>query len=235
MLTKLKGVTFLHQNSFLNFVVKFSSISMSSKKNFIDLQKYQIISKIGEGDFSVVFRIKDISSKQIYAAKISKFIADDDEFEEPQELLLLFREVNIMSILNHPSIIKFIGYSPENFEGDSLSTIIMEFAQNGSLGDIISMESQGLSPFEWTLTKKLIILYGVASGMEYLHYHSILHRNLKPQNILLDDSFHPKISGFGLLKITDFLSVSMNCPSQKGPKGTPAYMAPEVWSDEKYS
>lgn len=58
--------------------------------------------------------------------------------------------------------------------------------------------------------------------------------DLKPENILMNDYFQPKISDFGLSKITDFLSISMNIQSRKGFKGTPAYMAPEI-SSEKYS
>ena len=108
-----------------------------------------------------------------------------------------------------------------------LPTIITELASNGSLRDIIVLESQGLSPDEWTDTKKLISIYGIAIGMSYLHHHNILHRDLKPENILIDDYLHPKIS--------DFLSTSMNIQSQKGLKGTPIYMAPEILSEEKYS
>ena len=71
--------------------------------------------------------------------------------------------------------------------------------------------------------------------MSYLHLHNVLHRDLKPENILMDENLYPKISDFGLSKITDFLSNSMNVQSQKGLKGTPAYLAPEILADEKYS
>lgn len=140
-----------------------------------------------------------------------------------------------MSLLNYPSVIKFVGYYSTNFDDDPLPTIITELAVNGSLQDIIRMESQGLSPSDWNYTKKLINIYGIAAGMSYLHSHNVLHRDLKPENILVDEYLHPKISDFGLSKITDFLSTSMNFQSQKGRKGTPAYMASEIISEEKYS
>ena len=63
----------------------------------------------------------------------------------------------------------------------------------------------------------------------------VSHRDMKPENLLLDQVGHTKISDFGLSKLTDFLSMSMNYQSQRGMKGTPAYMAPEILRNEKYS
>ena len=178
---------------------------MSAQKASIDITRYTIISKIGEGSFSQVYRVKDKQTKTSYAAKISKFMIDDETKDSP-ESLSLFREVNLMSLLNHPSVLQFVGYYQTNFGGDPLPTIVTELALNGSLRDIIIMESQGLAPDEWNHTKKLINIYGIASGMSYLHAHNILHRDLKPENILVDEYLNPKISDFGLSKITDFLS-----------------------------
>ncbi|KAK8892970.1 hypothetical protein M9Y10_030224 [Tritrichomonas musculus] len=192
------------------------------------------MSKIGEGGFSKVYRVKDIQTGDIYAAKVAKFMIDE-ETKDSEETLLLFREVNLMSILNHPSILKFIGYYPTDFEDDPSPTIITELSTNGSLHDIIEMQISGLAPDNWDDTKKLINIYGIASGMLYLHAHNVIHRDLKPENILIDDDLHPKISDFGLSKVTDFLSISMNIQSNKGLKGTPAFMAPEILFDEQYS
>lgn len=125
--------------------------------------------------------------------------------------------------------------TPINFENEPNPTIITEYATNGSLSEIIELEKSGLSPSEWCPTKKLIIIYGIASGMAYMHSHKVIHRDLKPQNVLLDEFLNPKISDFGLSKITDFLSISMNIQSQRGLKGTPIYMAPEILLNENYS
>lgn len=59
----------------------------------------------------------------------------DDATKENQETLLLFCEVNLMSLLNHPSVLEFVGYYPTNFEEDPVPTIIAELATNGSLRD----------------------------------------------------------------------------------------------------
>ena len=122
----------------------------------------------------------------------------DEETKDSSEALSLFREVNLNSLLNYPSVLKFVGYYPTNFEGDPLPTIIAELALNGSLRGIISMELQGLAPDEWNHTKKLINIFGIASGMSYLHSHNVLHRDLKPENILVDEYLNSKISDFGL-------------------------------------
>lgn len=172
-----------------------------------------------------------MKTNEFYAAKICNFMVDE-ETKDSQETLLLFREVNLMSLLNHPAIIKFIGYSQNVFDGDPCPIILTEFASNGSLRSLIEMEQSGLSPPEWNETKKLIIIYGIAAGMSYLHSNKVLHRDLKPENILIDDFLHPKISDFGLSKILDFLSVSMIVQSQKGTKGTPIYMSPEAFEEE---
>ncbi|KAK8839443.1 hypothetical protein M9Y10_031797 [Tritrichomonas musculus] len=200
----------------------------------LDIDRYKIISKIGEGGFSQVYRVKDLKDGHYYAAKVANFMVNE-ETKDLQQTHLLFREVNLMSLLNHPAILRFIGYYSTNFDEDPVPTIITDLATNGSLRNLIEMESLGLSHKNWDITKKLIIIYGIASGMTYLHSHNVLHRDLKPENILIDEYLHPMISDFGLSKITDFLSISMNFQSQKGLKGTPIYMSPEILTDENYS
>ena len=96
------------------------------------------------------------------------------------------------------------------------------------------MERKKLFISDWNDTKKLINIYGIASAMSFLHSHNILHRDLKPQNIFLDDFLYPKIGDFGLS--TKFHSVdSLSYQSISGLKGTPVYSAPEVLQDNCYS
>ena len=76
---------------------------MSTASTAIDLTRYTIVTKIGEGGFSKVYRIQDLKTNKYYAAKITKFMIDDDTKDDP-ETLSLFREVNLMSLLNHPSV-----------------------------------------------------------------------------------------------------------------------------------
>ena len=84
---------------------------------------------------------------------------------------------------------------------------------------------------KWDDTKKLIYFYGIASGMAYLHSHNIIHRNLKPGNILLDEHLYPKISGFDISKEIGKKTFSINMNMI----GTPAYLAPEIYMNKEYS
>ena len=138
--------------------------------------------------------------------------------------------MNIISQLNHPSIMKFIGFNSLNFKYKRKPTIITEYVSNGSLDKVIELERVGFGITDWNDTKKLINIFGIAKGMSHLHSLNILHRDLKPGNILLNDYSFPKISDFGLSKPM----LKENSQNNSGYKGTWAYTAPEVF-EGKYS
>ena len=157
---------------------------MSISENF-DLNQIDRLELIGNGSFG-----------EIYAAKVSfKGMTSKDIIGD------LSREVNILMKINHPSVIRFVGFSPINFHEEQKPVIITEFLTNGTLSDMIELEKKGLFNKLWTDTRKLICIYGVAASMSYLHAHNIIHRDLKPANILMDDFLFPKIADFGLSKI----------------------------------
>ena len=155
-------------------------------------------------------------TKTVYSAKIS--LKPIDQYFK-FEAISLYRELNIIPHLNHPSISKFIWYCSEDFLSNRCPTIITDY-QNFSLHQILKQRSFILDD-----TRKLIIIYGVASGMEYLHSHDILHCDLKPLNIYLDDRLFPKISGFTVSKEISKLPLN----EKLFIKGTPAYIAPEIY------
>ena len=199
--------------------------------NFISLEDYTPICSVGEGQFGVVYKVKQNQNDKIYAAKISKNNIDDIE---DSILIDLYREVNIFAKLNHPCILKFIGYSQENFEHENCPVIVTEFLSKGTLKSVLKDESYGISSHNWDSTAKLINIYGIAAALFYLHRLNIIHRDLKPDNILLDDELHPKLADFGLSK--DLSKKVQNIPSPMyALKGTPCYCSPEILDNNEYS
>lgn len=111
---------------------------------FLDLNKFTKLAKIGQGGFEAfvlsVFKVKENGTESICAAKISLSELD----EEPTLFNDIKSEVNILSQLNHPSVLRFVGYSLIDFDQESYPVIISEYSPNGSLDDIIEKNNGNL-------------------------------------------------------------------------------------------
>lgn len=191
----------------------------------VDLKQYKKGKRLNRGGFGVVYQVTNKETDKIYAAKV---IDCGDNQEECDKMFN--REVGILMNVNHPTIIKFIGYSTTDFLEEQNITLIMELATNGSLQDVIKKLENNYGPADYTNTSRQIILIGVARGMKYLHDRNILHRDLKPGNILLDEYFHPLITDFGMSKIAEI----GHTYSQTQFGGTLQYMAPEIHRGDRY-
>lgn len=204
---------------------------MTETNTFIDLSKFEKVDKIGSGKFGLVYTIKEKETGIIYAAKITK---DPLNSENESLLLNLRREVNLLSQLNHPAILKFIGYSPKDFNSNNNPVIITEYSKFGSLSSVLQLEKEYSSPDLWDDTQKLINIYGIASAMSYLHSNDIIHRDLKPDNILESDTLCPLLADFGLSKISPSENYK-TVQSMIGIKGTPFYIPPEAYTNGENS
>ena len=125
-----------------------------------DLNDFILQDYIGSGSFGKVYKVKEKKTGRILAAKISIQALYEDSTEEIQNLS---REVNIISKLNHPSVLKFVAFSPFNFKNKRKPVIITEFASNHSLEKLISDERESKSNPNWNETRKLIIIYGISN------------------------------------------------------------------------
>lgn len=195
-----------------------------NKANFfsqyeIDIKKFNKGKRIKKGGCGVVYSAQDKETGKLYAAKVIDCCDSEQQCKDS-----IIREIEILSYVNHPTIIKFHGFSLKDFFDENNVTILMNLATNGSLADLLSKLRNNYTIRNFTNTTRQIILVGVARGMEYLHDRNIIHRDLKTANILLDDNFHPIITDFGMSKVFEF-GHSMN---QSQFTGTLNYMAPEV-------
>ncbi|CAI5470022.1 unnamed protein product [Closterium sp. Yama58-4] len=174
-----------------------------SKKNFV-----------GEGGFGRVYKGKLESTGQIVAVKQ----LDRNGMQGNREFLV---EVLMLSLLHHPHLVNLIGYCAD---GDQ-RLLVYEFMANGALEDHLHDLPEGKEPLEWNM--RMHVAAGAAKGLEYLHVKAnppVIYRDFKSSNILLDESWHPKLSDFGLAKlgpVGDKTHVSTRV------MGTYGYCAPE--------
>ncbi len=171
---------------------------------------YQILEEIARGGMGVIYRARQRHSRRIVALKrILSYQA------ESQETLVRFRrEAEAAASLDHPNILPIYEVSESD---DSLPFFSMKFAAGGSLLDVA--DSLRNDP------RRIVALMAkVTRAVQYAHLQGILHRDLKPGNILLDGRGEPLVSDFGLAK---WLDTSSDLTRTLTIFGTPGYIAPE--------
>ncbi|XP_019086461.1 PREDICTED: cysteine-rich receptor-like protein kinase 19 isoform X1 [Camelina sativa] len=168
--------------------------------------------KLGEGGFGEVYKGTFPSGVQVAVKRLSKTSGQGErEFEN---------EVVVVAKLQHRNLVKLLGYC---LEGDE-KILVYEFVPNKSL-DYFLFDSTMQSQLDWTIRYKII--GGIARGILYLHQDSrltIIHRDLKAGNILLDADMNPKVADFGMARIFEMDQIEANTRKVVGTYG---YMSPE--------
>ena len=179
------------------------------------LDNYRIEETIGEGTYGKVKLATHIKLNEKVAIKfINKkklTNAGDDE--------RIKNEINIITKLNHPNILKAF----EVFEDDNNYYIVMERPIRGDLFNYICSKNR------LSMDEASFIFYQIVNGIQYLHANKIVHRDMKPENIMLTQDMIVKIGDFGLSKYFKSTEsrLKTNC-------GSPCYSAPEVLRGNKY-
>lgn len=159
-----------------------------NKKNLIGSKlnnRYEIIEKINDSNVSTVYLVKDTHSEKKYIAKILK---------ENINIKILENEIEKLLELNHENIVKLIDYKKEY--GIEPAFMILEYIEGKSLEEILK-ENEDIKEKEI-----YSIFYQIAEGLKYLHSKNIIHKDLKPKNILFTSENKVKIIDFG---ISDYL------------------------------
>ncbi|XP_019189044.1 PREDICTED: rust resistance kinase Lr10-like [Ipomoea nil] len=169
--------------------------------------------KLGEGGFGTVFKGTLRSGPFVAVKMMGKSGAIGKEF---------ISEVATIGRIHHTNVVRLIGFCVEG----SKRALVYEFMPNGSLDKYIFPKEERLFlSYERTFEISL----GVARGIDYLHRGCdmrILHFDIKPHNILLDENFSPKVSDFGLARL---YPTEGTIPSLTAVRGTMGYMAPELF------
>lgn len=174
------------------------------------LGNYQILDEIGRGGMGLIYRARQRHSRRIVALK--RILAYHSDSRET--LVRFRREAEAAASLDHPNILPI--YEVGESE-DGLPFFTMKFAGGGSLLD--SHAALHRDP-----RRSVALMAKVARAVQYAHGQGILHRDLKPGNILLDGRGEPLVSDFGLAK---WLDTSSDLTRTLTIFGTPGYIAPE--------
>ncbi|CAI0450288.1 unnamed protein product [Linum tenue] len=170
---------------------------------------------LGSGSSGVVYKgvIGDHSSKKLVAVKVLEKMHE----MEGHDVREFTTEVTIIGETNHKNLARLVGFCDEGQH----RLLVYEFMSNGSLADLLFRRE--VRPNWYTRTQ---IAYSIARGLAYLHEEcitQIIHCDIKPQNILLDDSMTAKISDFGISK----LMKANQTRTTTAIRGTKGYLAPE--------
>eukprot|EP00063_Salmo_salar_P031456 XP_014006291.1 PREDICTED: serine/threonine-protein kinase SIK2-like [Salmo salar] len=174
---------------------------------------YEIIRTLGKGNFAVV----KLACHKVTKTQVAIKIIDKKRLE-PSDLKKIYREVEVMKLLNHPHIIKLY----QVMETKDMLYMVMEYARNGEMFDYL------LSLGRLSESEARRKFCQILSAVDYCHSNHIVHRDLKAENLLLDSNMDIKVADFGF---GNFFSegqfLSTWC-------GSPPYAAPEVFEGIEY-
>ena len=148
--------------------------------------KYTRTSKLGEGTYGVVYRAKDQKGQEIYALKKIRLQAEEEGIPST-----VIREISLLKELNHVNIVKLY----EVLHSSKKLTLVFEYVEQDLKKVIDSTNGKGL---EMKYVKSF--LYQLLKGVDYIHKKKVLHRDLKPQNLLINKDNIVKIGDFGLAR-----------------------------------
>lgn len=183
------------------------------------LDRYQILSLLGQGGMGAVYKGRDLTLQRDVAIKVMHpQYARQKDFQER-----FLQEARTAARLDHPSVVQVYDFGSSR----ALLYIVMEFIPGDNLGKLLTgLKEKG----QWILLEEAVhIIQQAALALDYAHRHGVLHRDIKPGNIMLEPQssgplpYQPVLTDLGLAKLAEGGLVTREGTSM----GTPAYMSPE--------
>lgn len=188
-----------------------------TRYSYADIKKIteQFKYKLGQGGYGKVYKGK-LSNEILVAVKVlNNFKGEGEDF---------INEVGSIGRIHHVNVVRLVGYCADGYR----RALVYEYLSNDTLQKIISSGNRRGSSLGWEKMQQIAV--GIAKGIEYLHQgcnQRIVHFDIKPHNILLDQDFNPKVADFGLAKLC---AKEQSAVSMTAARGTIGYIAPEVFS-----
>lgn len=182
--------------------------------------RYRILATIGSGGMGSVYRAEQDQPRREVALKLMKFgIADDALFRR------FAREVEILGRLQHPSIAQVFEAGVAEWRNGHLPFFTMELVH----GEPVTSWARRKGPPQ---KERLLLCAAIADGIHHAHLRGVIHRDLKPGNVLVDETGRPKIIDFGLARGDDDNDGSMARTEVGQILGTMSYMSPEQYAGD---
>ena len=173
--------------------------------------RYEIICKLGAGGTSIVYKARDLSTNKLVAVKVLR-----EEFvDNPEQIDRFMRESHTLSNLSHPNIVNILDVGQM---ADGRYYIATDYVDGLTLKEYI--KAKGCLSFEEIIDAALQI----CDGLEHAHENNIIHRDIKPQNILLSVDGTLKVADFGIARVLNQNTLTM---AGKDVVGSVHYISPE--------
>jgi serine/threonine protein kinase len=175
-----------------------------------NIDRYKIVGELGAGGMAVVYRATDTMLDRSVAIKVIR----SEEAHQEKFIRRFMREAKTLANLSHSNIVKVLDYG----EYEGAPYLVMEYISGGALKTSLG------KPIPYA--EAAALLAPIARALHYAHQQKIVHRDVKPENILINDSGQPMLSDFGIIKLMD-VEESQGLTGTGRVVGTPAYMSPE--------
>jgi len=176
----------------------------------MQIGRYEILSELGHGAMGVVYKAQDPKIGRVVAIKTLSAAGQGTELEQYRARFLV--EAKSAGRLNHPNIVAVHDVADDD---EGKPCLVLEFVEGTTLDRLVAEENIPLA-------RLLELLAQVARALGYAHAHGIVHRDVKPANIMVTQTGQAKLSDFGIAKLE---GTSMTIAGQV--MGTPAFMSPE--------